>query len=161
MPRSRRGRRDQAPRHKQAASGRAAALEATAALLALAMQESHGAVQVLSAALERMHQALAHGAGPQLPARLEQELTVCVESLQFHDRLMQQLTQVRNCLAGLAESEPGGAKPGAARSWGELKRNLAERLISDSQRALLELLLPVAGGAGEPRAPREGSIELF
>ena len=90
-------------------------LEAAAALLSLAMAESQAPVARLGAALVHMIQALAqHGRSGAngLPdaasygafmAVIERELAVCVEELQFHDRLMQQLTQVRDCVAALRD----------------------------------------------------------
>ncbi len=82
------------------------------------MRESHGPVDRMAAALERMMRALArharalerlrrdHGAEQlkeleQCREALEHEIAICIESLQFHDRLMQQLAQVRAGLAAL------------------------------------------------------------
>jgi hypothetical protein len=102
----------------------AASLAAAANLLALAMHESHGPVDVLGGALERMAAALSQCAraierqralDPRSAGRagtplgdleasreaLEREIAVCVESLQFHDRLMQSLTRVGHYLAAL------------------------------------------------------------
>jgi len=138
---------------------RTAVLQATAAFLALAMHESQRPVNVLGSALERMAQAIAHEDRP----ALERELAVCVENLQFHDRLMQQLTQIRSCITGLAAAEAGRTfEPGEA-SWSALKRELSEGMLADAQRLLLELLLPAdAHGEAQLRsAPREGSVDLF
>jgi hypothetical protein len=92
------------------------------------MRESHGPVDRMAAALERMMRALARharaldrlrverqagAAGDSTTATppleelehcrdaLERDIAICIESLQFHDSLMQQLAQVR---AGLAAS---------------------------------------------------------
>ncbi|MGB6451916.1 MAG: hypothetical protein WBE92_14290 [Steroidobacteraceae bacterium] len=116
-----------------AAQERGAAIEAAADLLALAMHESHGPVDVLGGALERMAAALAqyslaidrqreigpHRAGPRADESLgdldkcretlEREITVCIESLQFHDRLMQRLARVANYLAALTGDSRAGA----------------------------------------------------
>jgi hypothetical protein len=144
-----------------AAEERSAALEAAIALLALAMHESHAPVDVLGGALERMARALAQTArAPGAQQALERDLALCIEGLQFHDRMIQQLTQVREFL-----SELSGAH-GGTRSWHDLRRHLAARLASDSQRALLDLLLPVAAThltVGELRRVNrsEGSVELF
>lgn len=96
-----------------------------ASRLAHAMRESYGPVDRMAAALERMMRALAGHAralealrsrrgeansavtAPTAPLEelencreaLEREIAICIESLQFHDSLMQQLAQVR---AGLA-----------------------------------------------------------
>ena len=105
----------------------AQSLETAVALLALAMRESHGPVDVLGCALERMARALTictraldreAGSEPepagarewlarrdieQLRDALEREITVCIENLQFHDRMMQRLADVRGCLRGLLD----------------------------------------------------------
>jgi hypothetical protein len=164
------------------------ALEAAAALLELAMRESHGPIEVLGGAVERMTGALARHARmlerqrarrnagnrredeaclDELAAcqdAFEREIAVCIETLQFHDRLMQQLAQVRNCLATLHGTSGAGARADEA-SWVELRATLWNRLTSDSQRALFDLLLPItaAHAAGDLRQinANEGSIELF
>jgi hypothetical protein len=113
-------------------------LEAATALLTRAMRESHAPVDVLGGALEGMVQALAiitraaqrcAAAGPrndgvasalspedleQLRDALEREITVCIESLQFHDRLMQQLAEVRSRLASLLRGAVDHAPSSAA-----------------------------------------------
>jgi hypothetical protein len=145
------------------AEERSAALEAAAALLALAMHESHAPVDALGGALERMARALGQAGRAHERAALERDLALCIECLQFHDRMIQQLTQVRECLSELSGAH--GAQDGA-RSWSEVRARLAARLASDSQRALLDLLLPVAAThvtVGELRRINrsEGSVELF
>ncbi len=102
---------------------KAAALETAAARLAHAMSESHGPVDRMGAALERMMQALERNAralerlrdersgtgAAASPLRdleecreaLEREIAICIESLQFHDLLMQHLAHVRGGLANL------------------------------------------------------------
>jgi len=140
------------------------ALEAAASLLALAMQESQRPVDELGGALARMTHALARS--PEEHGGLARELAVCIEGLQFHDRLMQQLAHVRNCLAELSAQQTGGAASPGEESWSELRARLRRRLASDSQRALLDLLLPPPGqhgGGGDLRRlnASEGSIELF
>lgn len=110
---------------------RAALLASVASRLAHAMHESHGPVERMGEALERMMRALARSARalerlraaerdpPQAadPAALEdlegcrealeREIAACIESLQFHDRLMQQLAHVRGGLAALAGAAHG------------------------------------------------------
>jgi hypothetical protein len=165
----------------------AATLEVAASLLALAMLESHPPVDALGAALERMAYALSKCTKALERARsakaaaastdrlaadvadchetLERELAACVEGLQFHDRLMQQLAHVRNCLAALSHAPQSGDVRAQDESWMRLRSRLWHRLSSDSQRALLDLLLPTAPGhlGAEPRRlnASEGSIELF
>jgi hypothetical protein len=171
------------------ASESATALEAAAALLDLAMNESHGPIEVLGSAVERMTGTLARyahlleqrrvveGAGNRLgdgaslddlAARrdaFEQEIAVCIETLQFHDRLMQQLAQVRNCLAMLRGTAGAPAAEPDEQSWVALRAALWGRLTSDSQRALFDLLLPTGAAPQSEELrrinPNEGSIELF
>lgn len=150
-------------------------VEAAAALIELALHESNGPVEDLSRALGRLAQA-AQGTAPSTTnsldqherARLAQEVTICIESLQFHDRLTQQLTQVRNLLATLAftnvpmdiAGRPLGGNP---HNWEVLLENLRARFTSDSHRILFNLLLPGAGGRSSVPSlhANEGSIELF
>lgn len=147
----------------------ASPVEAAAALIQLSLHESNAPVEDLSGALARIAQ-LAQGPSsePLDRAQLAREVAVCVESLQFHDRLTQQLTQVRNLLAVLAfcdvvEEEtvhPLEADPG---SWLTLLENLRARFTSDSHRILFNLLLPGAGSRGTVASlhANEGSVELF
>jgi hypothetical protein len=144
------------------------AIQAAAALIALAMHESLTPVEELGRALTRM----AEQAGSPEPAQLTRGATlqreamvrdigVCVENLQFHDRLMQQLTQVRNLLASLAaETLPPVAD---SKSWNVLVESIRSRFTSDSHRVLFNLLLPVSGVQMPPPSlhANEGSIELF
>ncbi|MGH8219274.1 MAG: hypothetical protein ACREUT_12045 [Steroidobacteraceae bacterium] len=109
------------------AKERPASLESVAARLAHAMHESHGPVDRMGAALERMMRALARAAralerlragdaaagGFQASAAalddldecreaLERDIAACIESLQFHDRLMQHLAHVCGGLGAIA-----------------------------------------------------------
>lgn len=151
-------------------------VEAAAALIELCLHESNGPVEDLSSALGRMAQ-LVHGepdgsgADADLKAhraKLAQEVAVCIESLQFHDRLTQQLTQVRNLLATLTFSSvptdsAGRPLEGDPHNWLVLLENLRARFTSDSHRILFNLLLPGTGGRTSVPAlhANEGSVELF
>jgi hypothetical protein len=95
-------------------------VERATALLLHSMQQSDLPISELSDALARMARTLSDigtplfGAGdpanPASPASgmhvfrdaLARDIAVCIESLQFHDRLMQQLTQARDILTALA-----------------------------------------------------------
>ena len=138
-------------------------VEAAAALIELALQESNGPVEDLGDALTRLALLAAPkpgdgvGGDPQMRAQVAREVAICIESLQFHDRLTQQLSQVRNLLATLVLK-------GDSHNWSVLLENLRGRFTSDSHRVLFNLLLP--GGTGS-RTPvpalhaNEGSVELF
>jgi len=140
-------------------------VEAAAALIELSLHESNGPMEELSGSLARMAQ-LAQGEPD--GAKLAQEVAVCIESLQFHDRLTQQLTQIRNLLATLAFSdvptdEAGRPLEGDPHNWLVLLENLRARFTSDSHRILFNLLLPGTGGRTSVPAlhANEGSVELF
>jgi len=151
-------------------------VEAAAALIELSLHESNGPVEDLSGALARMAQLVQSPPGnsagtadkPLDRAQLARDVAICVESLQFHDRLTQQLTQVRNLLATLAYAEvptdiAGRPLEDDPHNWLVLLENLRARFTSDSHRILFNLLLPGSGGRSNVPAlhANEGSVELF
>ena len=128
--------------------------EASAALIELAISESQRPVETLGEALRRISAATAAGERP-----LAADVAACIESLQFHDRMIQQLTHVRDLLAGAAAAEPARQdRPG----WPALREALRSRFTSESHRLLLNLLMPDQSGHDhiQLRAD-EGSVELF
>jgi hypothetical protein len=151
-------------------------IEAAAALIELSLHESNGPVEALSGALTRMAQ-LVHDQPGDITgaadmqnhrARLAREVAICIENLQFHDRLTQQLTQVRNLLATLVFSDEPTDAAGRPveddpQHWQVLLENLRARFTSDSHRILFNLLLPGSGGRATVSAlhANEGSVELF
>jgi len=150
----------------------ASPVEAAAALIELSLHESNGPVEDLSGALARIARLAQSPPGaanePLDRAQLAREVAVCIESLQFHDRLTQQLTQVRNLLATLAFSDvptdmAGRPLEGDPHNWVVLLENLRARFTSDSHRILFNLLLPGSGGRGSVSSlhANEGSVELF
>jgi hypothetical protein len=140
----------------------ASPVEAAAALIELALHESDGPVEDLGGALTRLALLVqpkpgdGFGGDPQLREQVAREVAICIESLQFHDRLTQQLTQVRNLLATLVLK-------GDQHNWLVLLENLRARFTSDSHRILFNLLLPGAGGRTSVPSlhANEGSVELF
>lgn len=151
-------------------------VEAAAALIELSVHESNGPVEDLSNALARMAQLVQSPPGnsagtadkPLDRAQLARDVAICIESLQFHDRLTQQLTQIRNLLATLAFSDApsdlaGRPVEGDPHKWLVLLENVRARFTSDSHRILFNLLLPGAGARGSIPAlhANEGSVELF
>jgi hypothetical protein len=149
-------------------------VEAAAALIELSLHESNGPVEDLGEALTRLALLVqpkpgdAAGGDPELRAQVAREVSVCIESLQFHDRLTQQLTQVRNLLAtlssnGMPTDTAGRALEGNPHNWLVLVENLRARFTSDSHRILFNLLLPGTGGRTSVPAlhANEGSVELF
>jgi hypothetical protein len=151
---------------------RATPVEAAAALIQLSLHESNGPVEDLSGALGRLAQLVQTKPDTQTSAaefqnKLARDVAVCIESLQFHDRLAQQLTQVRNILATLAYSAPTSSvsRPleGDPHKWMVMVENLRARFTSESHLILFNLLLPEGGS--RPAVPalhaNEGSVELF
>jgi hypothetical protein len=148
-------------------------VEAAAALIQLSLHESNGPVEDLSGALGRMAQWVqtkpdTAGTAAEIHSQLARDVAVCIESLQFHDRLAQQLTQVRNILATLAFSDvptdmAGRPLESDPHQWMVLVENLRARFTSESHRILFNLLLPETGGrSGVPALhANEGSVELF
>jgi len=152
-------------------------VEAAAALIELSVHESSGPVEDLSGALARMAQFVQSPPGnsagtadkPLDRAQLARDVAICIESLQFHDRLTQQLTQIRNLLATLASNDvpadmaAGRPVEGDPQKWLVLLENVRARFTSDSHRILFNLLLPGAGGRSSVPAlhANEGSVELF
>ncbi len=125
-----------------------------AALIELAVHESLTPVDALGRALARLSAML-----PLASEDVRAELATCIESLQFHDRMVQQLTQVRDLLAGATTDRPASAdSPG----WPALRDRLRTHFTSESHRMLFNLLLP---GDDVPIPvhlhAEEGSVELF
>jgi hypothetical protein len=136
----------------------ACAAATAAALIELALSESQRPVTELGEALSRISAAVSAGTPPDA-----RDLAVCVECLQFHDRLVQQLSQVRDLLAAVAATGSADTAPGGRQSWPVLMENLRARFTSESHRILFNLLMPDA--EGHSHAPSlhasEGSVELF
>jgi hypothetical protein len=129
-----------------------------ASLIELALSESQRPVTELGEALSRVSAAVAAGAAP-----AARDLEACIECLQFHDRMVQQLSQVRNLLAAVAATGSADTAPGGRQSWPVLMENLRARFTSESHRILFNLLMPDT--EGHSHAPSlhasEGSVELF
>jgi hypothetical protein len=136
----------------------ACAAATAAALIELALSESQRPVTELGEALSRVSAAVSAGNRPSA-----RDLETCVECLQFHDRMVQQLSQVRDLLAAVAASGSAEATPARRQSWPVLMENLRARFTSESHRILFNLLMPDMDG--HSHAPSlhasEGSVELF
>jgi hypothetical protein len=159
-----------------------ASVEAAAVLLSLAMRDTERPVSDLGGALTRLSARLHGGARPAAcanavaPARpnareqdnlqesLAGDLAICIQSLQFHDRLIQQLAAVRGFLASLADHHALGDVAGfGAQRWEELLTLVRKRLTADSHRQLFELLMRTGAIDGDARSEMasDGSVELF
>ncbi len=150
-------------------------VQAAAVLLTLAMRDTEHPVTDLGQALSRMVSTLTtvrqhvekkpfNGDTEGTRMKLESELSICIQSLQFHDRLIQQLAAVRNLLTGLSSHGPLCAAGFGARRWEELLNMLRDRLSADQHHQLFDLLMrtgEIDSEFGAPNARVEGSIELF
>ncbi|MFZ1868391.1 MAG: hypothetical protein WAU49_07880 [Steroidobacteraceae bacterium] len=136
----------------------ACAAATAAALIELALSESQRPVAALGEALSSVSTAMSAGSQPAAP-----DLATCVECLQFHDRLVQQLSQVRDLLAAVAATGAADPAPGGRQSWPVLMENLRARFTSESHRILFNLLMPDADGHSHVPSLHagEGSVELF
>ena len=136
----------------------ACAAATAAALIELALSESQRPVAELGEALSRVSAAASARSPP-----AARDLEACVECLQFHDRMQQQLAQVRDLLAAVAASGSADAAPGGRQSWPVLMENLRARFTSESHRILFNLLMPDSDGQSHVPSlhASEGSVELF
>jgi hypothetical protein len=136
----------------------ACAAATAAALIELALGESQRPITELGEALARVSAAVSAGSRP-----AARDLETCVECLQFHDRLVQQLSQVRDLLAAVAATGSADTAPGGRQSWPVLMENLRARFTSESHRILFNLLMPDADGHTHTPSlhASEGSVELF
>ena len=83
-------------------------------------------VAALSAAVARMAQAVSDPNTdlPELRHLFARDLAVCIENLQFHDRLMQQLTQAQDILAGLAANKLLARVPSVSANEGSIEGSI-------------------------------------
>lgn len=136
----------------------ACAAATAAALIELALSESQRPVAELGEALSRVNAAVSAGTPP-----AASDLETCVECLQFHDRMVQQLSQVRDLLSAVAATGGADTPPGGRQSWPVLMENLRARFTSESHRILFNLLMPDSDGHSHVPSlhASEGSVELF
>ena len=136
----------------------ACAAATAAALIELALSESQRPVTALGEALSRVSAAASAGTAP-----ATRDLEACIECLQFHDRLTQQLSQVRDLLSAVAATGSVSTAPGGRQSWPVLMENLRARFTSESHRILFNLLMPDSEGVSHAPSlhASEGSVELF
>lgn len=155
-------------------------MEAAAVLLSLAMRDTEPPVAELCEALSRIGAELTawrtraaagepgpaglNGNADAVRAQLESDVTVCIRSLQFHDRLIQQLSAVRGLLASVIEHSPLDVTGFGAHRWEEMLRTLRERLSEEAQQHLFNLLLRTGVVDEQGRQIQQaegGSVELF
>lgn len=173
-------------------------MTAVATQMDLALLEAEGPAERLGETVARMGAAFAAMGSNQLTApttatsdldlsvdmpvdwvllQLRKDFACAIEDLQFHDRMVQHLSHLSNHLTGAAallsdvllsngtDSEEQGD---VAEAWDGLRRRLFGRLISDTQRQFLQMVLPATSAekritneqVGGERSP-PGSVELF
>jgi hypothetical protein len=106
-------------------------------------------------------------------AALRSGLCASIEKLQFHDRMVQHLSHVRDYLASIAnklnnESGFNCEDIGSTEeAWADLNSRLRTRLISDAEREMFDLVLGSGKTPNQVAEARkndyaaQGSIELF
>jgi hypothetical protein len=130
-----------------------AQLTATAAaLIERALLESLGPVEALGSALARLTAAAPGGA-----LQTRADLTVCIQSLQFHDRLAQQLIEVRDLLVQTSLTAPSPTERSRAAS---LRERLRAHFTDGHDGMCSSVPRPGDGGSFRVRTD-EGSVELF
>jgi hypothetical protein len=141
----------------------ATAVEAAVLLVALAVHDTTQPMEQLCDAVERMRQALpadapggavANSARAIRELQLARNLAICVESMQFHDRLLQQLAFVRDLLAAALKHQPLDVAAYGAPRWEALMAAIRRRAPLDPRFELFDVLAPPGGS-------KEGSCELF
>jgi hypothetical protein len=68
--------------------------EMAVGLLSTAMRETEAPIMEMAAALARIKKTLNLAQSP-ATSELHNDLAICIQNLQFHDRLIQQLTAIR------------------------------------------------------------------
>lgn len=138
--------------------------------IGLALRDSQPSIDAIGVSLAKLAALLAGGlkdeALRQELSSLRAELSRAVTSLQFHDRMTQHLSHVRDYLASSAAQI--GAEPGIPdEPWASLHQQLADRLLSETHRMYLGRNFPedFLANRGKPREDRgsasPGDIDLF
>jgi hypothetical protein len=146
-------------------------LQAASEQIALALRDSQPSIEALGQSLGKLAELLACDLRDEVVQQrlmmLRAELARAVTGLQFHDRMTQHLTHVRDYLASSAEQI--GAEPGIpGEPWASLHQKLADRLLSDTHRMYLGRNFPADFLANRGNLSREdrgaaspGDIDLF
>lgn len=158
----------------------ARAIEAATVQIELALSETYAPVQELGDVIQNLAVTLGklsekQGTDPEIDDMLKQlrtDLSNCIVKLQFHDRMVQHLTHVRDYLASIANQllEESNFDPERTSSyvnpWPDLHERIRQRLISDAEREVLDLVLDKGLAAFYSESKRndfaaQGSIDLF
>ena len=142
-------------------------LDAASEQIGLALLDSHRAVERLGGSLERLAGLLTQDLAGADAARqikaVRTEMARAVVALQFHDRMTQHLSHVRDYLAGTVEQLDS-----ASGTFETLHRRLADRLLSDTHRIHLGRNFPEdllasqrQPGSNERSGGGQGDVDLF
>ena len=144
-------------------------LQAASEQVELALQQSQPSVDALAEALRKLAAMLA---APEDAVRagtlvaMRAEMLRAITCLQFHDRMTQHLTHVRDYLSGSA-AQLGEQGNHDDERWNGLHRRLRDRLLSETQRMYLGRNFQAGFFAGgdtqaenRPASP-PGDIDLF
>jgi len=136
----------------------------------LALQQSQPSVDALGEALRNLATMLANAAGAvrsDALAAMRTEMLLAITCLQYHDRMTQHLSHVRDYLSGSAEQLDTMPERGDE-NWNGLHRRLRDRLLSETQRMHLGKIFPNGIVAEDPSQVRDsraaskpGDIDLF
>lgn len=159
----------------------ARAIEAATVQIELALSETYAPVQELGDTIQKLSEMLGKLAAPgdeaeradgKLLDELRMELSKSIVKLQFHDRMVQHLNHVRDYLASIANQQNEDANFDPERTmtdinpWPNLHARIRERLISDAEREVFDLVLDKGLAAFYSESKRsdfaaQGSIDLF
>lgn len=138
----------------------------------LALQQSQPSVDALGEALRKLAGMLSAAAGSggrnEALLAMRAEMLRAITCLQYHDRMTQHLSHVRDYLSGSAQ-QLAALDERAEENWNGLHSRLRDRLLSETQRMHLGKIFPngiVADDQPPPArdargASKPGDIDLF
>jgi prefoldin subunit 5 len=165
----------------------AQAIAASVAQIELAVREVQPSVEALGLLIDQMSSGLGtlrtarrRNVNPDVVAvfpdefdravdKLQKQVNGSITQLQFYDRLVQHLKHVQDFLSGTAGelASRSTCDPHGTEVWDSMRSRLRTRLISESQRQLLDAMLPPPEGVdfdselARAEASAQGSVELF
>ena len=136
----------------------------------LALQQSQPSVDALGEALRKLATMLAASGGggrSEALVAMRAEMLRAITCLQYHDRMTQHLSHVRDYLAGSAE-QMSAQEDRSEENWTGLHSRLRDKLLSETQRMHLGRIFP-NGIVAEDQSPardsraasKPGDIDLF
>jgi uncharacterized phage infection (PIP) family protein YhgE len=151
----------------------AQAIAAAVAQIELAVREVQTPVEQLGQLIDQMSSGLGalrtDSHRSLVLEKLQKQVNGSITQLQFYDRLVQHLKHVQDYLSGAAGelASRSTSETQTVDVWNGLRGRLRTRLISESQRQLLDAMLPPPEGAdldseqARSECASQGSVELF